>query len=200
MTTQDWHGLLTQWSKEILDSEEIEFYDLPPDVIDSGWLGYPAATNEQIAAAESRLGIPLPPSYREFLKITNGWRTTGNCCVERFWSTETIDWHYTRDASTVDMWIEGEARAESNGWSISDDAYYVYDNTQTNVIRAQHMKATLEISENNDGSVYLLNPLVIDSNGEWEAWFFAYWIPGAERYLSFWDLMQGEYQKFRRAK
>jgi hypothetical protein len=29
-------------------------------------------------------------------------------------------------------------------------------------------------------------------DGEWEALYFAHWIPGAERYSSFWELMQAE--------
>ncbi|MBX3083676.1 MAG: SMI1/KNR4 family protein [Anaerolineae bacterium] len=198
MSHYDWYTLLTQWSKEILESEDSKYFDLPPDAIDSGWLGYPGATDEQIAAAEVRLGCTLPPSYCEFLKVTNGWRRTGYC-IDKLWSTEMIDWHYARNASTVDGWIEGEARAERNGWSILDEEYNVYSEAQTSMIRGQHFKSTLEISQYFDG-IYLLNPLTINVDGEWEAWFFAYWIPGAQRYQTFWDLMQGEYQKFRRAK
>jgi len=36
-------------------------------------LRYPAASEEDIAAAEARLGLRFPPSYRQFLLITNGW-------------------------------------------------------------------------------------------------------------------------------
>jgi hypothetical protein len=36
-------------------------------------LGLPA-TEEQIAALEQRVGRPLPPSYRTFLSLYNGWR------------------------------------------------------------------------------------------------------------------------------
>jgi len=50
----------------------------------------------------------------------------------------------------------------------------------------------LTISEPGDSAIFLLNPEVVDANGEWEAWFFANWYPGAARYRSFWDLMQEE--------
>src|SRR5512135_3570797 len=106
MLNYSWNALLTQWSKELIASESSKHYDLPPDVIASGWLGYPGATDEQSAAAETRLHTALPASYRDFLKITNGWRTTGNCCVDKFWSAEELDWHYGRHSSTVDMWVE----------------------------------------------------------------------------------------------
>src|SRR5262249_28866812 len=33
----------------------------------------------------------------------------------------------------------------------------------------------------------LLNPMVVWPDGEWEAWFFANWLPGAARYPSFAD-------------
>jgi hypothetical protein len=40
---------------------------------DDGLVPNPAATPAQIAAAESRLGIQLPPSYRQFLLRHDGW-------------------------------------------------------------------------------------------------------------------------------
>lgn len=61
-----------RWSRESLQSMRYEQDKLPPQVIESGWLGYPGATEAQIAQAEARLGMVLPRSYREFLKVTNG--------------------------------------------------------------------------------------------------------------------------------
>lgn len=56
----------------------------------------------------------------------------------------------------------------------------------------------LKISHAPDASdVYLLNPRVVTPDGEWEAWYFAHWLPGAVRYRSFWDLMNDEYHNFR---
>jgi hypothetical protein len=52
------------------------------------------------------------------------------------------------------------------------------------------------ISDVADG-VLLLNPEVVSDDGEWEAWFFAAWLPGATRYRSFWDLMHGERERYR---
>ena len=40
---------------------------------DTGLVPNPAATADQIVAAEARLGHRLPPSYREFLQLHNGW-------------------------------------------------------------------------------------------------------------------------------
>jgi hypothetical protein len=59
--------------------------------------------------------------------------------------------------------------------------------------RKSHLKETLQITEVGDAAVYLLNPQVITKEGEWEAWFFANWLPGARRYRSFEELMRADY-------
>jgi hypothetical protein len=65
MPHYDWLPFLKQWSTEILSSKSNKRKRFPLDVIDSGWLGYPGATDDQIASAEQRLGRSLPPSYAE---------------------------------------------------------------------------------------------------------------------------------------
>ncbi|MGZ3716189.1 MAG: LuxR C-terminal-related transcriptional regulator, partial [Ktedonobacterales bacterium] len=61
--------------------------ELPPEVIASGWLGSPGATETELQQLEERLGTCLPPSYRQFLQFTNGWRDTGHF-IPTIWSTE----------------------------------------------------------------------------------------------------------------
>jgi hypothetical protein len=75
MPSFPWKDLLALWSMEIIRSGEYED-ELTLEVTGSGWMGYPGAKEEEIAAAEARLGLTFPPSYRGFLKITNGWRMT----------------------------------------------------------------------------------------------------------------------------
>ena len=84
-----WEALLTLWSKDIIEAEEYRS-DFPPEVIAASWLGYPGATEEQIAAAEARLQTTLPPSYRDFLKVSNGWRMTTSF-IERLRLIEDIE-------------------------------------------------------------------------------------------------------------
>jgi hypothetical protein len=38
----------------------------------SAWLGHDAASEEEVGAAERRLGTALPPSYRNFLLVSDG--------------------------------------------------------------------------------------------------------------------------------
>ena len=58
------------------------------------------------------------------------------------------------------------------------------------------MKETLQISDVGDAAVYLLNPQVINHDGEWEAWFFADWLPGVHRYRSFQEMMEAQFAQF----
>jgi hypothetical protein len=186
----DWDSFLRQWSREIIDTGQ---YDkmLPPDIIASGWLGFPGAAEEQIQRAESRLGVRLPPSYRQFLATTNGWRMTGTF-IFRMWSTEEIERFSVRN--------RGWALAYS--WRrvipVPDSKYLVYGEGQDSTwIRPQYLPTMLEISDTGDDAIYLLNPHIVTPDGEWEAWFFANWLPGAQRYRSFLEMMQAEYASFR---
>ena len=47
----------------------------------------------------------------------------------------------------------------------------------------------LEVSTNVDGYATYLNPLVVDADGEWEAWDYGVKTLGAIRYASFRDLI-----------
>ena len=188
-----WDDFLRQWSKEIIATGK---YDrmLPPDVIASGWLGFPSATEEQLQRAESRLGVQLPPSYRQFLATTNGWRMTGTF-IDWLWSTEEVDWFRTRNQDWIDAYTEGEA------YHIPDSQYFVYGPDQDPIwIRPEYLPTMLEVSDTGQEAIYLLNPNVVTPEGEWEAWFFGNWLPGAERYRSFWDMMQAEYESFRKLR
>ena len=74
MALHDWKRLLTDWNKLVF-SCELEFF-IESEVADKRWLGNPPATDAEIAALESRLGLTLPPSYRDFLQFSNGWNGT----------------------------------------------------------------------------------------------------------------------------
>ena len=55
----DWRALLTDWSKELLKDERI-VEELPAEAIESGWLGFEPATEDQIQHVEQRLTTGLP--------------------------------------------------------------------------------------------------------------------------------------------
>ncbi|NEP09895.1 MAG: SMI1/KNR4 family protein [Symploca sp. SIO2C1] len=203
MSSFNWEGFLRQWSQELLNSKRNDQEKLPLEVIESGWLGYPGATEEQITYAETRLGTILLPSYREFLKVSNGWRQT-TPFIDKLWSTEDIEWFAVRHQAWINAFIERYRDNRVNGRDaslqnplISNAEYFVYGEAQDcSKLRLEYVQTALEITDKGDSVIYLLNPQVITEDGEWEAWFFGDWLPGADRYKSFQQMMQAEYQNF----
>lgn len=203
MSIFDWESFLKRWSQEIVEAIAPDRDKLPSSVIKSGWLGYPGATEQQIAEAETRLNMTLPPSYRAFLKVTNGWRQT-TPFINKLWSTQKIERFSVKHQKWINAFWEksGYLPAESSNASspppsVSDEEYFVYGEAQDcSKLRREYLQTTLEISKRGEGAIYLLNPQVVTPNGEWEAWFFGDWLPGADRYYSFQEMMQAEYENF----
>lgn len=198
ISSYDWKGLLTRWNETVFASEIAQV--IPSDHQKTGWLGFPGATHEQLAQTEVRLGKLLPPSYREFLQFTNGWSTVG-LSSEELWAADRIRWFRRHSPPTVPIvWAVATLvgrlfHGGFSGLSISDDQYFTYgENQNVSAVRLSYFFSTLQISDIGDDAVYLLNPRVLTEDGEWEAWLFAAWLPGAVRYHSFWDLMQAEYR------
>jgi hypothetical protein len=191
MVVFGWRSFLERFSHDLLANEQIRS-TLPPDVVASGWLGFDPATKSGITALEQRLGVTLPPSYREFLEVTNGWRCISPF-VYRLWSTADVTWLSERhQRDIIDPWLK-----ESETYATSDDEYFVYGDDQDTVnLRPEYLRTALEISDYGDAAIYLLNPKVVSVYGEWEAWMLASWLPGASRYRSFRELLEAEYRGF----
>lgn len=175
-----WPELLTQWSAELLrdDTFLAQHADtMSPEARASGWVGYPAATQKEIAGLEHRLGVLLPPSYRAFLAVSNGWRQTSPF-IYRLWSTEEVEWFAVRHQDWINAYAE--AFEEGDEW-------------------IAHLQSGLEISDRGDAAVYLLNQHIMTPAGEWEAWFFAAWAD-KQSYPSFWELMVAELERYLRLR
>lgn len=195
----NWPGLMSQWNTDLLADDEIRA-NLPPDAIASGWLGYPGASEEQLAALEERLGVALPPSYRAFLAYSNGWRATGPF-IPAIWSTEQVEWFAVRNQDTIDAWLDGERYTGREPDPVPDEEYLDYGGAHGSAegaMRSEYLQTALEISDREEAgtAIYVLNPQIVTPAGEWEAWFFAHWVPGATRYRSFWELMVAEHASF----
>lgn len=165
------------------------------DIAKSGWLGFAPAREEEILAAERKLGIALPPSYRAFLSVSNGWRRTTHF-IERLWGTKEINWFRKKNRDLISGFTLGSSAYASDN-QVPDEEYFAYDQWAED-FRPKHFKDTLQISSITEGdtAVCLLNPQVISKDGEWEAWFFAAWLPGAHRYRSFREMMEAQYNEF----
>ncbi|WP_329120469.1 SMI1/KNR4 family protein [Streptomyces sp. NBC_01465] len=169
----DWAAFLRTWS-----DEWHEVHDEPP-----GRLGFDPATDEEIAALEACTGTPLPPSYRAFLKVSNGWR----------WAGEFVDLMAgtTQVARYEDVGMSFEAFDE---WAHEDLGE---DPDEDELFAAEMWRRALQLSVESDMNDLMLDPEDINEDGEWAAYDYASWRASPpERYESFGHLMYALYQSF----
>lgn len=91
MEREAWKPFLKRWSEEWLAVHDVEPRSAFEEPVTDDWLGFPPASAEQVAAAEERLGCVLPPSFREFLLVTDGWRDAGSF-VSQLRGTGDLGW------------------------------------------------------------------------------------------------------------
>lgn len=137
------------------------------------------APEERVKALEKRLKTTLPPSYRHFLLNPKDRAWPGDL---RMHEPEQVDWFKAENQDWIDAWTEGAAE----GGPISDKDYFVYGLRQDCChMRSEYLPKVLQISTAEDGRVLLINPVIVDAKGEWEAWDFSNYYPGAKRYRTF---------------
>jgi len=181
---EQWRPFLKRWSEEWIAAHDPE-NDQPLDeaVVRDGWLGFAPAAEEEIAAAEARLGVSLPPSLREFLAVTNGWRDAGNF-IYRLASTAELGWLRDLDPG----WIDAFGAAMDGALDEDDDEYEGV---------TPMLRRALQLSLDGDCAVMFLDPGDVDAGGEWAGYWLASWSgEGPERFGSFYDLMYGQYKSF----
>jgi SMI1 / KNR4 family (SUKH-1) len=190
MTRIEWENLLQELNQlQFLQIEGHKYTRLrySPDLLKSGWLGKPGASEEQISQAEDRLRVTLPSSYKEFLRVSNGWgdwNTSNNVPDFNLLPIQEIDWFTVKNPDWTDFTDYNE---------VPDELYFVYGEEQDCVnMRDSFLKTALQISNLAETMELLLNPQVILVEGEWEAWCMDSKIAGANRYQTFFDLMQAE--------
>ncbi|MFF5302415.1 SMI1/KNR4 family protein [Streptomyces sp. NPDC013161] len=180
-TVFDWRSFLLKWSGEWADSL--------PDGETRGegdeaarrarWLGFPAASEERIAAMEERLGRQMPPSYREFLKVSDGWRHAGGF-VRLLAGTEDAHWH-NNESGLADIFEEyldedagPEERREADLW-----------------------RRGLQLDVESDITHVLLDPEDVDEDGEWAVYTWSSWRAEAPaRQANFTAFMRDMHREF----
>ncbi|MES4906951.1 MULTISPECIES: SMI1/KNR4 family protein [unclassified Streptomyces] len=189
MNREQWRPFLQQWSKEWIDSHDPEKDgELDEAVVRDRWLGFAPAGEEEIAAAEARLGCTLPPSLREFLAVTNGWRDAG-CFIYRLAGTAELEWLADSDRSYLieiyDELAEGDAESEEE----EEDADMIHE--------AEVLRRSLLVSLDGDAADIFLDPGEVNERGEWTAYWLASWSgSGPEPFDSFYELMYDQYKSF----
>ena len=181
-TAEDWLEFLQAFNRDLLERIDSAYigrlresgqtfeaalarYGVTDQVLQSGWLGYAPATDDQLARLESRLGKPLPPSYRALLRASNGFRMP-QMNIPRLRPADEVQWLRAENQPLIDLFKPAEDM--SNMIQISDQ-------------------------ELSGSAINLLNPSIVSADGEWEAVRFAHWIPGCTKYASLWELMRFDY-------
>ena len=110
----DWNEFLHEWESEIIPLYLHEF-GIPPESLngievkanDTGTVRFPGASDEDIQLLEQRIGKNLPPSYINFLKVSNGWIQLGMDAESgKLWPTEQVNWLKEQDPQMLSDWLE----------------------------------------------------------------------------------------------
>ena len=115
LAVAEWREYLRGYSAEFLDSDYLREADadgraqylVSPAQRTARWLGNEPASEQMLAETEHRLGVRLPPSYRNFLLVSNGW---GNM---RYWfspidlvGADEIGWMSDLKPELLDAWSD----------------------------------------------------------------------------------------------
>jgi len=164
LTVGEWHDFLRGFSSEFLNSKYLRLLEADPNIDvslflseagrEARWLGYEPASEQTVLAVEERLGVRLPPMYRNFLLTSNGWNCIGELDLLK---AEEIGWFAEREAWLLDSW---------SGPGLE---FFTED--------LKMLKRCLLISSGQDGSggYLLLHAENGNENGEWNAYE---WWPG----------------------
>ncbi|MGW5097262.1 SMI1/KNR4 family protein [Streptomyces nodosus] len=181
ITALDWRSFLLRWSGEWADSlpDGEKRGEDEEAARQARWLGFPPASEERIAAVEERLGRRMPPSYREFLKVSDGWRHAGGF-VWLLAGTEDARWHDNESglAEISEEYLDEDAgpeeRRESDIW-----------------------RRGLQLDVESDITYVLMDPEDVDEGGEWAVYTWASWrAEPPERHANFLEFMRDMYREF----
>ena len=194
MTPTEWQHFLRQYSRDLIACEDIAA-DLPGEVIQSCWLGYAPATAEELAKAEHRLGITLPARLKSSYLVTNGWRTTGFFIWEILpvarlgWLRDLVP--HLHELATKAEQARGPFEHDPKGEELS---LYRFE-------QGTRVKRSLAMNLDGDAAYWLVDPATRNPAGEWAAGCWAARNPAMEwQAESFADLMQSEFELFRRLR
>ncbi|MGW1622700.1 SMI1/KNR4 family protein [Streptomyces sp. NPDC002172] len=178
-TSEDWRSFLVRWSQEWADAQGGDATERDEEPLRTRWLGFPPASEERIRELEERLGHRLPPSYRSFLAVSDGWRHAGGF-VWVLAGTGQARWH--EDAAGLSEDFPGEL----------DD-----DPTPEDELLAGMWGRALQLDVESDALYVLLDPGDVDDAGEWAVYTWAPWHADVPtRYGSFRTFMETMYREF----
>ncbi|MET9352797.1 SMI1/KNR4 family protein [Streptomyces sp. NPDC006617] len=184
-TAFDWRPFLVEWSGEWADSlPEGETRSADDTAARwSRWLGFPPADEARVAAAEARLGRRLPPSYRDFLMVSDGWRHAGGF-VWLLAGTAEARWH--DDASGLADTFEEDLDEDAGPQEWREAGIW---------------RRGLQLDVESDATYVLMDPEDVDEDGEWAVYTWAGWRAAPpERHANFRAFMREMHREFHRLR
>ncbi|UMP06940.1 SMI1/KNR4 family protein [Amycolatopsis sp. EV170708-02-1] len=111
-TVVEWREFLRRYNSEFLNSSYLRRAEaegrakwlMTEGQRQAGWLGHEPASEEAILATEARLGVALPPTYRNFLLAGNGWSSMAYSLD--LVKVEEIGWFSEADPGLLAAWSE----------------------------------------------------------------------------------------------
>lgn len=183
----EWDRWLKRWNDlllERLNRDELPYYSAQVvTAVEAGWLGTQGASEADIVALEKRLGRQFPPSFRQFLLTSNGFLQPG-MIVPRLLAAHEVEMFIEVEKDQWQSWLDWRDSGRDEFDTLDGTDYFL-----------MHLEALIVISEQEESGSgrFLLNPERVNETGEWEAYYYAHWMPGAVRYPSFWALMESEF-------
>lgn len=183
----NWMPILSRLNSILLRSEYWKGY-IAQEALAMGWCGLSPATESEICETERQLGVAFPPSYRSFFAAANGWRPFSGF-IERLFSMREIERFQSADPEDLEL-IQRYFQEDD----LSDEEYLDYQTPRrVEALRHRYYPKSILVGKGWDGGggeLILLNSHIVSPDGEWEAIFFANWIPGNRRFRSFRDLVE----------
>ncbi|MFE1946682.1 SMI1/KNR4 family protein [Streptomyces massasporeus] len=181
-TAFDWRSFLRVWSEEWADSLAADDDTRSEDdeaARRARRLGFPPASEGRIAAMERRLGRRMPPSYREFLGVSDGWRHAGGF-VWLLAGTEDARWHN-----------------DESGLGAMYEEYLDEDAGPEERREADVWRRGLQLDVESDATYVLMDPDDVDEDGEWAVYTWASWRAAPpERHANFRTFMRDMHREF----
>jgi hypothetical protein len=168
----DWKALLSELSETVMSMESfdetmLQFYGVP-ELTDSDreskWLGFPPASDSEIAETEARLGHELPQSLRDFYLVSNGWRQISDFVYEIV-PVQKLNWIREVDPEFCE---------------IVEDSFDLPDLEDSREENEVAVLRSVCLAQKGDATTLLIDPENRTEDGEWVVGAWASWHPGID--------------------
>jgi SMI1 / KNR4 family (SUKH-1) len=171
-----WTELLKKLSTLCI-KDEPELFD--KNQKEKNWIGYSPTTMQAIKQAEKRLGLKLPDDYKAFLLVSNGLPELSS-------TTPAL-----LPIEEVDL-LKNQYRKIYNDEEMLNSIKSYYDEEKETI--AEYVERAICISKiPEEQEIWLIPP--IRKTDDWQTWFFAFWLPGEDRFKSFRQFIENKIQR-----